>query len=212
MQKTDKNKNRASRWIIYSAIGVVTIIVIASLNAYKPMEYKISAKDMHQTVLKGEHLIKPSVLYKAINEKKDHYQIIDLRTPYLFNMFHIDGSVNIPADMILGKDAQKLLHTEGKKVLVCANTIKASEIYMLLNQYGYNDLYVMEGGVSYWKFEQASIKNGTDSLAIDEKAWYDYPAIIKTIAGDNGTSQSKSSAPAIQIQRKKKKTAGGGCG
>ncbi len=212
MQKENQNKNRASKWIIYSVVGVIAVIVIATLNVYKPLEYKISAEEMHQTVLKGEHLIKPSELYKAMNEKKDFYQIIDLRTPYLFDMFHIQGSVNVPADMILSEEAEEILETEGKKVLVCANTIKASEVYMLLTQYGYTNLQVMEGGVSYWKFEQASIKNGTDSLAIDEKAWYDYAAVIKEVAGAKGLAPKKTSNPVIQVKRKKKKTAGGGCG
>jgi len=77
--------------------------------------------------------------------------MIDIRNPREFDNFHIKGSVNVPIQRVLDDEYITYLKNDKKKILYSNESIKADQIRVLLTQYGYKNLYVLQGGASYWK-------------------------------------------------------------
>ena len=80
---------------------------------------------------------------------------IDLRPTDSFNISHIPGSVNFPAEIIYGMLATFSQHVpmEGKIILygIDKKDTSPSEVASLFQMMGYNSIYIMTEGWSGWE-------------------------------------------------------------
>jgi rhodanese-related sulfurtransferase len=111
----------------------------------------------------------------SISEAPEKYTIIDLRTPSLFELGHIEHAINIPFSNLLDPENLDLL--KDGSVMHIFYGVKHSEANgarMLLTSYGYQNIKILEGGY----------KNFHESLAEgahfdQEAALYDYASILQ---------------------------------
>jgi len=88
---------------------------------------------------------------KAMKDKKEDFQLIDIREEYEYDICQIGGEL-IPMGEIT-ENLDKISKT--KKVVVHCRSGKrsASVVQMLEQQHGYTNLYNLKGGIMAWAEE-----------------------------------------------------------
>ena len=76
-------------------------------------------------------------------------RLVDVRTPAEFRAGHIDGSYNVPLDMI-EQHASDLESQGGPIVIVCRSGARAEVADELLRAAGVTNVQVLDGGVLAW--------------------------------------------------------------
>ena len=75
--------------------------------------------------------------------------VIDVRTPGEFETGHIEGSYNVPLD-VLGEHAADLAALDHHVVLVCQSGARATKALEQLVTAGKSNLRLLEGGMGAW--------------------------------------------------------------
>ena len=97
--------------------------------------------DRNETKIKQ---ITPEELHQLILENKD-FQLIDVREPHEYEIVNIQGTL-IPSDMLDSRMHE--ISTEKQVVLHCkSGTRSAKAIQYLENEYGFKNLYNLNGGI-----------------------------------------------------------------
>ena len=76
---------------------------------------------------------------------------MDARPVTFYEQGHIEGAVNVPMQLVLNDEYIPYLKDDRIKVLYSEESIEADQIRLLLTQFGYNNLMVLQGGAKYWK-------------------------------------------------------------
>jgi rhodanese-related sulfurtransferase len=77
--------------------------------------------------------------------------LIDVRNVEQYNDFALPQSVNIPLDSILSPGWKDYFNQQGKDIILYSNSnIFADQAWNLLTRLGYQNLYIMEGGLNKW--------------------------------------------------------------
>ncbi|MBC8488309.1 MAG: rhodanese-like domain-containing protein [Bacteroidetes bacterium] len=198
---------------IIGGIAVIVLIVILSIAIKKRQEYnfEFTAERMLETLKDKKHLMSPFMLQESLNNNED-IVIVDVRDPHQYNHDKIQTAVNIPLHTIFDESYEDFFESDKKKVLYCNGCVKSNEACILLTQYGYNNIYVLEGGIDIWK------KNISDGIQSDLKNYkdespqLDYSELTKTAGNDSLQKQSSETQKKIDpIKKVKKKTIEGGC-
>ena len=168
-------------------LGLIILIAMVGLiftlfQGSKKYKFKISAKELHSELVKKDYFIDPNKAMEMLSKETNDYIFVDIRNPREYDNFHIENAVNVPMSRILDDEFIPYLKNEKTKVLYSDESIEAVQIRLLLSQYGYKNLYVLQGGANYWKEHMLSndvfkAKGEYD----DEKLKFD----INTIKGSN---------------------------
>jgi len=165
------------------SLGLIVILltlglIIASIQSSKKYKFGTKAEKLHVQLLEGEHYIAPESAMELITKKDDKYIFVDIRNPREFDNFHLEGAVNVPLQRVLDDIYIPYLENDKIKVLYSNESIDADQVRLLLTQYGYDNLYVLQGGVDYWKENMIS-KNVFKSVGEynDEKLKFDIDKI-----------------------------------
>jgi rhodanese-related sulfurtransferase len=95
--------------------------------------------------------VTPGELARWILEKRQDYQLIDIREPWRFDDYHIPTAVNIPFAQLFTDAGLKQLSRQKKIVLYGFGAGHAAEGQLLLSMRGYNAYSVREGIVQWWE-------------------------------------------------------------
>lgn len=85
----------------------------------------------------------------AVN--RDNAQLVDIREPNEYKTAHITGAINIPLAQLAEKhtrlDKSKLV------IIICATGQRAPSALTTLQQQGYSQLAILDGGMAAWRRE-----------------------------------------------------------
>ena len=137
-------------------LGIVVVIlaaglIFASVSASKKFKFENSAESIHAELIEASHFMDPQTASKLISAKDGKYVFVDIRNPREYDNFHIDGAVNVPMQRVLDDEYVQYLKDDRVKVLYSEESIDADQIRLLLTQYGYENLMVLQGGAKYWR-------------------------------------------------------------
>jgi rhodanese-related sulfurtransferase len=143
------------------ALGLIVMIlaiglVFMSIKSSQKFKFKESALELHSQLLKSKHQIDPQAALDIIRKQDDNYIFVDIRNPREYANFHIEGAVNVPMQRVLDDEYIPYLKDNRIKVLYSEESIDANQVRLLLTQYGYNNLMVLQGGANYWKENMVS--------------------------------------------------------
>ena len=79
----------------------------------------------------------------------DYDNIIDIRPSFAYNLYHINGSINIPK-MTLLQEPSKYLNYNNTYYLICDSGINSNRCANILNALGYH-CFSIKGGIKYIK-------------------------------------------------------------
>lgn len=203
--------------LVRLAILVVPLgLIVAAVPQNTTHPYMLTATEMLEEVNTRTQFVAPESVADMIVQKDPSLLLIDVRSQDEFEKFSLPGAINIPAADLLSEKYADVLNQEVKMNVFYSNgTLAANEAWMITRQLGYNNNYVLEGGLNYWFENILNPKEPSSTSSDEEFAKYDFrKAASQALGGGNVTVQTtvdKASAPkpAIKTVPKKKKAAGG---
>lgn len=124
-------------------------LALAATITRGPGAGPIDAPSLVQTIIAERDHVTPRELARWIIEKKQDYQLIDIRLPWQFRDYHIPTAVNIPLAELFQPGGINQLSRSKKIVLYGLGAGHAAEAQLLLRLKGYN-AYSLREGISAW--------------------------------------------------------------
>ncbi|MEI6434898.1 MAG: rhodanese-like domain-containing protein [Bacteroidota bacterium] len=203
----------------YLALVLLILAVIIALvpqNTTRP--YKLTAEQLLAEMRTGTQFVSPDEVADKIIQKDPSIQLIDVRNPREFDMFSLPGAINIPLQDILSEANYEALNQGAKMNILYSNgSTEANEAWLLTRQLGFQNNYVLQGGLNYWMEKIMNPEKPGNLAANDEIALYDFrKAASAALGGGNVTAIAPAAKDAVApkpgvVPVKKKKKASGGC-
>ncbi len=199
-------------------LGLILLgIVIAMVPENTTKPYKLTAEEMLVEVQGAAEMVSADDVAHWVISKDPSLQLIDVRSPDEFQTYHLEGAINIPLSVILKDEYQDMLDQGIKmNVLYSNGTINSHQAWMILRQLGFENNYVMQGGLNYWFDTIMNPQEPSVYSADEEFAKYDFRKAASSALGGGGAvalsapAKTKADKPKI-IRKKKKKAPAGGC-
>ena len=91
----------------------------------------------------------PDELAFRIVDQEPHTRILDLRPAASFAVLALPGSINLTQADLFGNDlGNSITQRRRKKVIVADDEAQERQAYLLLQELGYENLAILEGGFS----------------------------------------------------------------
>ncbi len=202
---------------LYLALFIVPLgLILAAVPANTTHPYKLSPEDLLEYVNSGMQYFSPDEVADMIINKDPSLLLIDVRSEDAYEEFHLPGALNIPLSSLLDEQWKDYLHQDLRYNVFYSNgTVSANEAWMLTRQLGYENNYVLQGGLNYWVETIMNPKAPASTSPNEEIARYNFRKGAGQALGDGGMVENSSSQPAPELPkiapRPKKKRAQGGC-
>jgi rhodanese-related sulfurtransferase len=96
--------------------------------------------------------------------------ILDVRTPAEFETSHIDGSLNVPLDVLTDNGPQVAEHLDSRDVvLVCRSGQRASQARDLLQREGVANGTILEKGIAEWESRGYDVSRGVQRWDLERQ-------------------------------------------
>ena len=205
-------KNRNLLALILIPMG----LIIAAVPPNTTKQFKLTATELLAEVNSRTQYIAPETVADMIVNKDPSLLLIDVRSQDEFEKYSLPGSINIPLTDLLADQYADILNQDMKMNVFYSNgSLQANEAWMLTRQLGYENNFVLEGGLNYW-FDSIMNPEKPASTSPDEEfARYDFRKSLGNALGGGGviltqpSSEGNTAKPAIKTAPKKKKAAGG---
>jgi len=202
-------------WSI-SALGLGLIIAAVPQNTTHP--YKLTAGQLLEEAVGRQQFFSPDELADRLVNKDPSIQLIDVRDPDEFEQFSLPGAINIPLNDLLNDQWNAYLNQDLKMNIFYSNgTVEANEAWLITRQLGYENNYILEGGLNHWVETILNPLKPASSDPNEELARYDYRQAAGAALGGGGavvlsssTDKGSASRPAL-VKKPAKKKASGGC-
>jgi rhodanese-related sulfurtransferase len=205
-----------ARMILATAIVPLGLIIAAvPENTTKP--YKLTAEQLLEEVKSGTQFMQPDEIADMVIAKDPTLQLIDVRTADEFEKFSLPGAINIPLVDILSPEWEETINQDVKiNVFYSNSSTDANQAWMITRQLGYQNNYVLQGGVNYWAETIINPQVPPSTSPNEEMAKYDLrKGAGMALGGAAETTQPSAASagggakPPIQKKDKKKKVQGG---
>jgi rhodanese-related sulfurtransferase len=204
-----------ARLILATAVIPLGLIIAAvPENTTKP--YKLTAEQLLEEVKSGTQFMQPDEIADMIIAKDPTLQLIDVRAVDEFEKFSLPGAINIPLVDILSTQWEAVINQDVKlNVFYSNSSTDANQAWMITRQLGYQNNYVLQGGVNYWAETILNPEVPPATSPNEEFAKYDLrKGAGMALGGAAETVQPVATTtggvkPPIQKKQTKKKVAGG---
>ncbi len=135
-----------------AALIVASLAVVAALAASIAHGTSAGPADLNsivQSIADEKDHVTPGELAQWIMEKKQDYQLIDIRQPWQFDDYHIPTAINIPFREFFQENNLKRVDRSKKTVIYGLGAGHAAETQLLLSMKSY-DAYSLREGISAW--------------------------------------------------------------
>jgi len=199
-----------------SVVGLGLIIAAVPQNTTHP--YKLSADQLLEEAKGRQQFFSPEELADKLVNKDPSIQLIDVRDQDDFEKFSLPGAINIPLSDILNSQFTDVLDQDVKMNIFYSNgTVEANEAWMITRQLGYENNFVLEGGLNFWVETIMNPQKPASTNPNEEMAKYDFrQAAGAALGGGGGAIQAAAPAdqgggakPALTKKPAKKKASGG---
>ncbi len=189
-------------------------LIIAAVPENTTKVYKLTAAELLVEVQEGAQFMSTDEIADMVVQKDPSFQLIDVRAQDEFEKFHLPNAINIPLADILSDEWADFLDQDVKMNVFYSNgNLKSNEAWMITRQLGFENNYVMQGGLNYWAETIMDPKAPVSTSPDDEIAKYDFRKGASMALGGGAvsstTSKKKSPKPVIKRKKKKKRAAGG---
>ena len=201
---------------ILSLILIPMVLIIAAVPQNKTRQFRLTADELLSEVNTRSQYLDVETVADMVITKDPSFRLIDVRSQDEFEKFSLPTAINIPLSDLLSEQYTDILNQDIKMNIFYSNgTLAANEAWMVTRQLGYNNNFVLEGGLNYW-FDAILDPQKPASTSPDEEfAKYDFRKSAAQALGGGGVVQitqdpaSPATKPVIKPVAKKKKAAGG---
>lgn len=202
--------------LILAAVVIPLGLIIAAVPENTTKPYKLTAVQLLEEVKDGTQFINPDEVAHMLVSKDPSLQIIDVRSADEFDKFSLPNAINIPLSDILNPEYEGYINQDVKLNVFYSNgTTDANQVWMITRQLGYQNNYVLQGGLNYWAETIMNPEVPAETNPNEEIAKYNFRKGAGAALGGaslepSTTAPVKSSKPPI-AKKKKKKSVQGGC-
>lgn len=190
-------------------------MILAFVPANTTHPYKLSPSDLLEYVSSGMQYFTPDEVADMIVNKDPSLVLIDVRSETEYEKYHLPGALNIPLSSILDDEWEDYLHQDLRYNVFYSNgTVNANQAWMLTKQLGYQNNYVLQGGLNYWVETIMNPTAPSSTSPNEDIAKYDFRKGAGQALGGGAVMETSSQvAPDLPkiAPRPKKKKAQGGC-
>jgi rhodanese-related sulfurtransferase len=209
-------KKMNARLLLAAAIIPLGLIIAAvPENTTRP--YKLTAEELLNEVSEGQQFMSPDEIAHMIISNDPSLQLIDVRSVAEYEKFSLPNAINVPLENLLSAEYVDILNQDVKLNVFYSNSSShANQAWMITRQLGYNNNYVLQGGLNYWVETIMNPEKPAEGSPNEEFAKYDFrkgasDALGGGVAVSSGTSTGKPSVTPPIVKNKKKKGVQGGC-
>lgn len=201
--------------LIVASVLIPLGIIIAAVPENTTKPFRLTAAELLEELSEGTQFVSTDEIADMLVQKDPLLQLIDVRTQAEFEKYNLPGSVNIPLSDLLSEEWSDFLDQGVKMNVFYSNgNLKANEAWMINRQLGFENNYVLQGGLNYWAETILNPQAPKSVLADDEIAKYDFrKGASITLGGGSlvatGSKAKSTPKPKIKKRKKKKKVAGG---
>ena len=206
------------------AVGVVILGSPSFEERYSQVEFSREV-DQRQVTLSADEVlsqrlmqIEPAELFKTIYSQKINLIMLDVRAESDFNLYHINGALNVPLDKLQAVIPELLTEPPANSVFVLMSNDEtaAAEGWKQLVASSVPNVYILEGGINNWiAFFGGNEGFKSASFAGDDQLHYIFPAALGSryeSCDPNPIEYEELEFVAkIKLELKRDKS-GGGCG
>lgn len=192
-------------------------IIIAAVPADRVSQSRLTPEELLQEAGAGVQFITPDAIADMLVQKDPSLRLIDVRTPEEFDAYSMPGAVNVPLSNLLADEYKDILNQDAYVNVFYSNgSVYANQAWMITRQLGYENNFVLEGGLNYWFGNILSPQEPSQTSADEEFAKYDFRKSAAAALGGGGVVSTDSSTPAVKavkpaVTAKAKKKPAGGC-
>ncbi len=192
-------------------------IIIAAVPPDRVKHFRLTADELLQEAGAGVQFVSPDVVADMLVQKDPSLRLIDVRTPEEFDAYHMEGAINIPLSNLLSDEYTDILNQEAYMNVFYSNgSVYANQAWMITRQLGYENNFVLEGGLNYWFGNILSPEAPSQTSPNEEFAKYDFRKSAAAALGGGGVVATEGSAPTVKavkppVTAKAKKKPAGGC-
>jgi 3-mercaptopyruvate sulfurtransferase SseA len=165
--------------ILGGAIITLSVLFgIATIKITGKYRFKTPATEMLDKVTENsQHL----ALDQAVGfTAKDTISFIDIRTPKEYIGFHIDNAINIPFERLLDDTFRDVWNTNDMKILYGNSSVEANAAWMILTQFGYDNLFVLDASAEDWQTHVYQKDIFREAHKGDEVARFNYDEVMQS--------------------------------
>lgn len=190
-------------------------IILAFVPANTTHPYKLSPEDLLEYVNSGMQYFTPDEVAHMVISKDPSLVLIDVRAETEYEKFHLPGAFNIPLSSLLDDQWKDYINQDLRYNVFYSNgTVNANQAWMLTRQLGYENNYVLQGGLNYWVESIMNPEKPGSTSPNEEIAKYDFrKGAGQALGGGAVIEASNQTAPQLPriAPRPKKKKVQGGC-
>jgi rhodanese-related sulfurtransferase len=202
--------------ILLAIIIIPLALIIAAVPENTTHTFKLTASELLEETNAGIEYYQPEEIADLIINEDPSIQLIDVRNADEYARYSLPGAINIPLSDILSEKWAAYLDQDVMFNIFYSNgTLKADKAWMITRQLGYENNYVLLGGLNYWVETVMNPEAPASTSPDEEFARYDLRKGAGMALGgsaattDNTRSTPEPALPAIKPKPKKKRVQGG---
>lgn len=106
---------------------------------------------------------------QSLMERRADSVLLDVRSPGEFASVHIEGSLNLPLDLLHKHLGEALERIEGPVAVICAQGVRSEEAGRALSEAGAPDVRILEGGIQAWESRGGEVIRGKGRWGMDRQ-------------------------------------------
>jgi len=215
------SKKYKSKKIIVSRqyqILAVILIVLAGGLVLLPKHQKnegINPKMFVKNALSSERYISTDLLADRIINQDPTLLLVDVRSEKEYAAYSLPNAVNVPLNKFFDEDLNGFVNQDVYDVILYSNDgFVSNEAWMLGNRLGYQNLYVLKGGINEWfnTIINPKVPEETDpKTAFELYSFRKAAGMYFGVGVSNTETTKKVTKKVVTVKKKKKKVAEGGC-
>ncbi len=209
------------RYLILAAILIMLAGGLVLLPKYEKHE-GITPETLLSNAVSPERYISTDELADRIINNDPSLLLIDVRDENDFKKYTLPSAINIPLNKVLEEDSEPYLDQDEYDVILFSNdNFYSDQAWILCNRLGYENLYVLKGGINTWFNTIINPKKPTENMASTEFKLYSFRKAASMYFGvaypgkitkKSNTSKSVTTPKKIvPVKKKKKMPVEGGC-
>lgn len=194
----------------------VLLISLGLITAFVPFKHnkanQLKPSGLLEKLQDEQYTISVDKVARYMVNEDSSVLIIDLRSPEEYKAFNIPGSINIPYNDLLHRDFSGYLDQDKVKIIFYSNgSIIASQAWALCAAMGYENNFVMQGGMNEWYKTVMNSSFSGDRITARENALFEIRFKARKLFTEINSLPDSLKKTFVEAKRKKEKQLDGGC-
>ena len=197
----------------FLSIIIISLGFIAAMIPSKQTSsVRLNADQLLREMKLETYVISVDELADRMINQDPSFQLIDVRSKEEFEKYHLPGALNIPLEKLLDDEWLPYVDQIARdNIFYSTGTTYSSEAWILVKQLGYQNNYVLRGGLNEWFGTLINPKEPATGAPSEERDLYQSRMAAKQYFTGAKASAPDKKAIKSPVPRRKKQRVQGGC-